>query len=208
MVDYGQLKHGMTTGDNNRCLHYWHEIAQSLLITSSKSIDEFKKSGCIYVPYNKGGPYKKWYGNLDYVLGYNQKYNDYMDSLSGHRHDNPSFYFKRAITWSLTNSSYFGARIRPVGSIFDVNGMSMFVSDNHKYNYLLGLMCSKISSTFMRINNPTLASQVGDVSKIPVIYDEKTNIEVSSIVQSCIKSTKTDWDSYETSWDFQRHPLV
>ena len=208
MADYGQLKHGMTTGDNNRCLRYWYEINRSYLITSSESIDEFEKSGCIYVPYNKGGSYKKWYGNLDYVLGYNQKYNDYMDSLGGHRHDNPSCYFKKAVTWSLTNSSYFGARMRPVGSIFDVNGMSMFVSDEHKYYYILGLMCSKISSTFMRINNPTLASQVGDVSRIPVIYSEKVSAAIDSRVKHCIQYTKEDWDSYETSWDFQRHPLL
>ena len=131
-----------------------------------------------------------------------------MDSLGGHRHDNPSCYFKKAVTWSLTNSSYFGARMRPVGSIFDVNGMSMFVSDEHKYYYILGLMCSKISSTFMRINNPTLASQVGDVSRIPVIYSEKVSAAIDSRVKHCIQYTKEDWDSYETSWDFQLHPLV
>ena len=131
-----------------------------------------------------------------------------MDSLGGHRHDNQSYYFKEAITWSLTNSSYFGARFRPAGSIFDVNGMSMFVSKQFDLHYLLGFMCSKISSSFMKINNPTLASQVGDVSRLPIIYSEDKLSKVSVLVNECIDYAKTDWDSYETSWDFKRHPLI
>ena len=131
-----------------------------------------------------------------------------MDYLGGHRHDNQSYYFRKAITWSLTNSSYFGARMRPSGSIFDVNGMSLFVYDDRQYFYLLGLMCSKISSEFMRINNPTLASQVGDVSRIPVDFENHLVEDINSYVKPCIYATKIDWDSYETSWDFKRNPLV
>ena len=206
--NYGELKHGMTTGNNDRCLRYWYEIDTCKFIHSAKNLDEFINSNCVYVPYNKGGAYKKWYGNLDYILGYNKKYNDYMDTLGGHRHDNQKFYFKKAITWSLTNSSYFGARMRPTGSIFDVNGMSMFVTDEKKYNYILGLLCSKISTKFMLINNPTLASQVGDVSKIPVCYEENKKTRIDLYVDKCVKYTQSDWDSYEISWDFKVHPLV
>lgn len=208
MNSFGELKHGMSTGDNNNCLRYWYEIKRKDLIVNAKTLDEFTTSGCIYIPYNKGGSYRKWYGNLDYVIGYNKKYNDYMDSLGGHRHDNQSYYFKEAITWSLTNSSYFGARFRPAGSIFDVNGMSMFVSKQFDLHYLLGFMCSKISSSFMKINNPTLASQVGDVSRLPIIYSEDKLSKVSVLVNECIDYAKTDWDSFETSWDFKRHPLI
>ena len=208
MNSFGELKHGMSTGDNNNCLRYWYEIKRKDLIVNAKTLDEFTTSGCIYIPYNKGGSYRKWYGNLDYVIGYNKKYNDYMDSLGGHRHDNQSYYFKEAITWSLTNSSYFGARFRPAGSIFDVNGMSMFVSKQFDLHYLLGFMCSKISSSFMKINNPTLASQVGDVSRLPIIYSEDKLSKVSVLVNECIDYAKTDWDSFETSWDFKKHPLI
>ena len=208
MSDFGDLKHGMTTGDNNTCLKMWYEIDRTLLIVSAQKYEEFLTSGCRYVPYNKGGSFKKWYGNLDYVLGYDKSYNEYMDSLGGHRHDNQPYYFKKAITWSLTNSSYFGARMRPSGSIFDVNGMSLFVHDDRQYFYLLGLMCSKISSEFMRINNPTLASQVGDVSRIPVNFESQCIENVNANVEPSIFTTKLDWDSYETSWDFKRNPLV
>ena len=208
MSDFGDLKHGMTTGDNNTCLKMWYEIDRTLLIVSAQKYEEFLTSGCRYVPYNKGGSFKKWYGNLDYVLGYDKSYNEYMDSLGGHRHDNQPYYFKKAITWSLTNSSYFGARMRPSGSIFDVNGMSLFVHDDRQYFYLLGLMCSKISSEFMKINNPTLASQVGDVSRIPVNLESQCIEDVNANVESSIFATKLDWDSYETSWDFKRNPLV
>lgn len=208
MYEYGDLKHGMTTGDNNRCLRFWYEIDRFLFNANSESINDFEKGHFVYIPYNKGGTYKKWYGNLDYVLGYNKKYNDYMDSLKGHRHDNKSYYCRKSITWSLTNSNYFGARQRPVGSIFDVNGMSLFVYNDKNYNYLLGLMCSKISSLFMRINNPTLASQVGDVARIPIKIEKARNSSISKLVDENIKLTKIDWDSFEISWDFQHHPLL
>ena len=98
--------------------------------------------------------------------------------------------------------------MRPNGSIFDVNGMSLFVHDDDKFNYLLGLLCSKVSSEFMRINNPTLASQVGDVSRIPVNFKIQKNDIVEQLVKNCIDKSKQDWDSFETSWDFVRHPLI
>ena len=98
--------------------------------------------------------------------------------------------------------------MRPIGSIFDVNGMSMFVSDDNKYNYLLGLMCSKVASVFMKINNPTLASQVGDVARIPVVYIANERDDISLAVDTCIDKTQEDWDSFETSWDFKQHDLI
>ena len=208
MTSFGKLKHGMTTGDNERCLRLWFEVERTKVIFDAQDINTFEKGNYTYVPYNKGGPYKKWYGNLDYVLGYNKSYNDYMDSLGGHRHDNPAFYFKRSITWSLTNSSYFGARMRPQGSIFDVNGMSLFVDDDKQYYYLLALLCAKVSSSFMRINNPTLASQVGDVAKIPVSVSDRDFEHISKLAYECIQETRTDWDSFEVSWDFQQNPLL
>lgn len=208
MNEFGDLKHGMTTGDNDHCLRYWYEVELYKVIFYASSIKEFKEGNYVYVPYNKGGSYKKWYGNLDYVLGYDKKYNDYMDSLGGHRHDNQQYYFKKCITWSLTNSGYFGARMRPQGSIFDVNGMSMYVYDEKYYLYLLALMCSKISCVFMRIINPTLASQVGDVAKIPVLINQAILEHVSSLANKCIYNTQEDWNSFETSWDFKKHPLV
>ena len=208
MCQFGDLKHGMTTGKNDVCLKYWYEINRHLFLPDAHSQIEFEKSGCVYVPYNKGGPYQKWYGNLDYVLGYSLKYNEYMDTLTGHRHDNPQYYYKKSITWSLTNSSFFGARLRPAGSIFDVNGMSMFVFNDSQYNYLLALMCSKVSSLFMKINNPTLASQVGDVSRIPVQYHLGSRDTVSILADICVQETKVDWDSFEISWDFKKHPMI
>ena len=208
MSEFGNLKHGMTTGNNDRCLKMWFEVIKEHFIPDAMSIDEFESCGGVYIPYNKGGAFRKWYGNMDYVLGYNQKYNDYMDTLGGHRHDNPGFYCKKAITWSLTNSSSFGARKRPCGSIFDVNGMSLFVHDDSLYNYLLGLLCSKVSSECMRINNPTLASQVGDVARIPVKIALNEKELIDNYVEENISQEKEDWDAFETSWDFTTHPLV
>ena len=206
--DYGDLKHGMSTGKNDVCINLWFEINNVLFAKNVSSKEEFDASNKVYVPYNKGGSQRAWYGNLDYVIGYDQSHNDYMDTLSGHRHDNPNYYFRQCITWSLTSTDRFVSRFRPKGSIFDVNGMSMYMKDDELLQYVLGLFCSKVSNTFMRLFNPTLANQAGDVSKIPVIYDTNREKLIKVCSTNNIDISKLDWDSHETSWDFEANPLV
>lgn len=208
LSEISDLKHGMTTGKNETCLKEWWEVNIDLICFSAKSQAEFETSRKTYVPYNKGGPSCFWYGNMDYVLGYNQKYNDYMDSLGGHRHDNPTFYYKPSVTWSLINTNKFGARYRPNGSIFDVSGMSLYPKNDEDFMYVLSLMCSKLASSYMALLNPTVNSQVGDVARIPCIINNDVRTKITVHAQNNVHEAKNDWDSFETSWDFKKHPLV
>ncbi len=111
-----------------------------------------------------------------------------------------------AITWSLTNSSSFGARYRPAGSIFDVNGMSLFTENDA--NYMLGFLCSVVASALLKVINPTWASQAGDIAKLPCLFLEKKNESVEETIEENISISRTDWDAFETSWDFKCHPLI
>lgn len=128
-----------------------------------------------------------------------------MAGFSGHRHDGKERYFQEGITWSFISSGKFGVRYTPTGFVFDVAGSSMFF-DTEIVKYVTGLLCSKLGSFFMSIQNPTLNFQVGNLKNVPVVFDKK--IEIERLSNSCIGLSKTDWDSFENSWDFLQHPLI
>ena len=212
--EIGQPRQGMATSDNNRFLRLWHEVESSRICFNASSVETAFLKGAKWFPYNKGGEFRKWYGNNDYVINYEnkgQEVREYAAKLyksETRTIKNIPYYFRECVTWSLTNSGYFGARYRPEGSVFDVNGMSLFYDDERIGMYLLGLLCSKIASYYMRINNPTMASQAGDVARIPVVIDDDVINKISALAKENILLSKESWDSFETSWDFKRHPLV
>ena len=200
------LKQGFATTDNNRFLRFWFEINKEKFSTNLIHHDQVVK-GIKWVPYNKGGAYRTWFGNLDYVCNWeNAGYELKKHPKAVLR--NLEFQFKKSITWSLTNSSYFGARSRERGSLFDTNGMSLFC-DEDMYYFILSYLCSKPATEFMKMINPTLASQVGDVSRLPIkLLDSEDMKKVESLAKECVNLSKKDWDSFEISWDFMRHPLI
>ena len=204
-------RQGMATSDNDRFLRLWFEVENSKVGYDYSDSVQAKDSSLRWFPYNKGGQYRKWYGNNDYLVdwaddGFEVKklaaslYKSYTRTIK-----NMPYYFKAGLTWSLTNSSAFGARVRPKGSIFDVNGMSLF-ADNGSL-YILGFLCSIVVNALLKVINPTWASQAGDIAKLPFIYSESDNMTIEEIVQRNISLSRADWDAFETSWDFKRHPL-
>ena len=199
------VKHGLSTGKNEMFVRLWEEVAWTKVDTSITSRDQIATSPAKWFPYNKGGEFRKWYGNADYVLWYNLEGQAKMASLSGHRHDGKDRYFQEGITWSFISSSNFGVRYTPPGFAFDVAGSSMFF-DRDIIKYVTGLLCSCLGTFFMSIQNPTLNFQVGNLKNVPVLIKEQSAVEER--VDSCINTSKQDWDSYETSWDFKRNPLV
>lgn len=211
--DYADAKVGLQTGENNLFLRMWYEVDDSDINFTATSEENALASQKKWFPYNKGGAYRKWYGNNDFIVnwendGYEIKHfvNDKGKLKS--RPQNTQFYFKEAITWSYITSAAFSARIKKTGFIFDVSGVSLFVNDAELRNYILALLCSKVASFVTKIINPTLNMQVGDIQKIPVVYDETLKGEVNEIVNNCIEISKEDWDSFETSWEFKRHPFI
>lgn len=200
-------KQGFATTDNDKFLRLWFEIRLYNFSTEIRNENEVVKN-IKWVPYNKGGAYRPWYGNLDYVC----QWDNAGKALKSHPKAvlrNLNYQFQKSITWSLTNSSYFGARYRAEGSLFDTNGMSLFV-DGERYEYLLAFLCSKPATEFMKITNPTLASQVGDIARLPYLECDNENKElyIKKLTNINISIAKSDWDSFETSWDFVEHPLL
>lgn len=202
---YADVRHGLSTGKNELFVRLWTEVEWNRIKILAESREAAEDSRAKYFPYNKGGEYRKWYGNADYVVWYDNEGQAMMKSLSGHRHDGRDKYFLESITWSFISSSNFGVRYTPPGFVFDVAGSSMF-SSHDTLKYLTGLLCSKLGQFFMSIQNPTMNFQVGNLKNVPVIIQKKE--EVIEIVNQCIDLSKVDWDSFETSWDFKYHPLL
>ena len=206
LQDICDVKAGIGTSDNNRFLRFWHEINFKKFGLNFKSRQESKESGLKWFPYNKGGEFRKWYGNHIYVINWEND-GEELRNFKKSTLRNPSFYFKKSISWSLINSSYFGARFFPYGFLFDVNGSSLF-SDDEYYYYIGGFLCSKLSTLFLSILNPTIAFQVGNIKTLPFIFDiNQVNI-VEEIVKENINLSKIDWNNYETSWNYLKHPLL
>ena len=194
------IKNGMTTGDNERFLRHWSEVCFNDISLNSSSTEEATASQAKWFPYSKGGEYKKWYGNNDLIINWGANGSELKSTRPKAVIRNPQYYFKPAITWSLTSMLGFGARFRKAGSIFDVNGMSLFPQHNRS-DAILALLNSNVASGFLSIINPTIAFQAGDIARIPVkpLIDEA---KVCCNARELIASAELDWNDKEVSWDF------
>ena len=159
--------------------------------------------------HNKGGRKRKWYGNLNNVLNYTYNSINYMESLPGFRHDNKDYYFKNGINWGKMSSNSFSARITDFGCTFDSAGTSGFPPEN-MVNYILGLLNTKVANDIFSILNPTLSVVPGNVYDLPfkLVNELEIKNKIDGLVNSCLEKSKIDWDSFETSWDFKKHPLL
>ena len=151
---YAEVKHGLSTGKNEAVVRLWAEISQHDFGPRFVTDAEAKSSGKKWFPYNKGGTFRKWFGNRDWALRYDKRGVEIMASLSGHRHDGKSHYFLPSVTWSFVSSSYFGVRYSEAGAIFDVGGSSAFPHERD-YLWVTGFLCSKQVFEFMKVMNPT-----------------------------------------------------
>ena len=210
--DLAETRQGLATGDNDQFMRFWFEVSLHNICFNATSRNEALISRRKWFPYNKGGEYRKWYGNQEYIVNWEndgkqiRNFKNQKGKLRS-RPQNIDYYFKPCCTWSLTNSSHFGARIKEHGYIFDINGMSLFSEDKLRY-YLLGFLCSDVCTKLMKFHNPTLASQAGDIAKLPMIISNEHIMEIEKIVKDNIRYSKDDWDENETSWDFRYHPFL
>ena len=208
-------KQGLATADNDQFLRRWHEVDHGKCSYDSESRDAATQSGKKWFPYNKGGEFRKWYGNQDYLV--NWENDGAAIRAFGTEHGgrarsvlrNTEFYFSPSVTWSFVSSSYFGARYSDAGAVFDVGGSSAFPSE-HDHLWVTGFLCSKQVYEFMRVMNPTLNFQVGNVAALPVlrepVHDHQSAIE--KVVKLLILHTRTDWDAYERAWNFESPPIL
>lgn len=204
-------KQGLATADNNRFVRVWNEVEKDRIYFDAKDIQESVASRKKWFPYNKGGEYRKWYGNNEYIVNWEndgfeiRHFVDEKGKLRS-RPQNTAFYFKPSGSWSDITSGTNAFRYKPEGNLFDITGMSFFSTD--RLYYLIGLCNTKIGTEVLKIVAPTIHCQCGDVANIPVIYDKNKADAVNALVDENISLSKDDWDVFETSWDFKKHPLV
>ncbi len=205
------VKQGMTTGNNKLFLRYWWQVPYNDIGFDLDSTASAQESGKTWFPYNKGGKYRKWYGNNEYVVMYKDDgamMKDYTSRLpqgTWVRLKSREYYFKESVTWSFISSSKFGVRYSPEGSIFDVAGSSLF---GENLGYVLGFLGSKVAYYLLQLINPTMNYQIKDIKALPYIFDSNVFEKVSSITESCIAICAEEWNSRETSYRFFKNPVI
>lgn len=205
LSEYAKPCKGIDTGENSYFLRIWNEVSLSKI--------DYKTGKGDWVPYNKGGGFRRWYGFRDYVLRWNGSADELSSRLSWSTKKptlrNRNYWFREAFTWSSISSDGFSARYCPHGALFDNGGSSLF-SENNLY-VIGGLVNSKVANRYFEFLAPTLNFQPGDVGNIAYsdkLNDLSTKERISELVQQNISISKSDWDSHETSWDFQGNELL
>ena len=205
-------RQGLTTCDNERFMRYWSEISIKNLKFGCKSTEESESIPEKWFPYNKGGEPRRWYGNNDFVVNWQHngaeikefvasKYVSYTRTVK-----NIPYYFRRGLTWSAIAKKY-AVRAYDVGFIFADKGQAVFAPEG-QYYYLCGLMNSKFTDKILEIISPTLDFNCGYIKKIPIAIEMDRARVVNDNVKENIAMSKEDWDSFENSWDFKKHPLL
>ncbi len=206
--DISTVKTGLQTGDNSLFLRQWYEIARKNIKFDSKNKSDFISSSIKWLPQIKGGTYRKWYGNLDYILNWSCD-GEEIRQHNGARLNvmaNDDFFCKQGITWSHTTTTGFAARFMSQGSLFNVEAPSCFIDNKELEKYVLGFFNSHVAQHLLDAVNATFHYLTSDIKRLPIRYEYDEN--VYSLVLENIAISKADWDSYETSWDFTTLPLL
>ena len=211
--EVGDTRQGMATSDVNRFTRYWYEPSFASIGWDYTDLETTENGLHTWFPYIKGGSFRKWYGNEEYLV--NWKYNgrdvkQYAAKLYksySRTIKNISEYLKPCISWGMVTSGDISVRFYPAGQIFDIAGCCCFSKDDVRL-YLLAFMNSKVANVCTKIINPTINMNVGDIANLPLLIDMSKKPEIDISTDICISISKSDWDSYETSWDFKRNPLV
>jgi len=210
----GDTRQGMATSDNNRFLRLWHEIEFNKIGLGCTDAEDAKVARKKWYPYNKGGEFRKWYGNIDYTVNYENdgfEVKQYATSLyktPSRTIKSMSEYFKPCLSWSKVTSGSIAFRYYPEGFVFDVAGCCIFYKDKTTMLYDFGFVNSVIAKNILAAISPTLNYEAGHIASLPVIREKGRFEEVISLVKNNIDLGKQDWDSFETSWDFATHPLI
>ena len=204
--DIADLRVGLDTGNNEKFLRLWFEPSYQQLefnATSSEQLHSIPEKK--YVPHTKGGEYRKWYGNFEYVIVFDSlNYNLLMES--GNHLPSRQFYFLEGMNWTRV-SSKFAVRYTPAGMVFNSACPTVFVKKELE-KYTLALLNTCVVKFYLDLLSPTINFQAGDVGKVPYLYRQDLHEKIDGLTETIIDISKKDWDSFETSWDFQQHPLL
>ena len=212
--DLGEVRGGMTSANNARFLRTWHEVDYD---TIGFGLDKNTASRSIFkwFPYNKGGTGRKWYGNMDYVINWHKDGEDIKNYKLEQSKLNPKYntaiaalscIFKPHLSWSFVSTTSFSLRRYPKGFLFDVAGSAIFLEDELKSRYVLGLMNSVVAKAFLNVLNPTFNFQPKNIASVPFVENEAEL--VVELVDCQEHISKMEWDSRENSWNFLRNELI
>ncbi|TIU43850.1 MAG: class I SAM-dependent DNA methyltransferase, partial [Mesorhizobium sp.] len=209
LVDVAPSKQGMATSNNDRFLRFWHEIPQESFKTDCISHDESRSASEKWYPYNKGGGFRRWFGNNEHVVNWQHDGREvriFVDEINkirpGGRLKNQEYYFLESLTYSAISSGLFASRYNGSGFLFDTKGSCLFANKGNLKS-VLGYLNSKAAQTYLDILCPTLDYSNLGVNALP--YKE---VDQSKPAEEMVSMARTDWDAYETSWDFTTLPLL
>ena len=204
-LNIGKFSHtfqGIITGNNEFFLRSWHEVSFSNISSEFTSYTEAEGVET-WVPYSKGGNFRKWYGNNEHIL----RWNGYGDNLTRGRTENRQHFFKDGVTWSDVASGKPSFRYQPKSILFDAKSPTSFY-EHSAFKNVISLLNTKFVENIAPILNPTMSFQIEDYNRIPINEEVLSSDKIAKIVENCIRNSKNDWDSYETSWGFKRPPLL
>ena len=192
---------GFSTGNNEKFIRLWHEVSVKRIGFQLSNNSEYLQSGYKYIPFTKGGTFRRWYGNNDSIVDWStpedmhRPRTTYMDK-----------YYRPAITWNAITSGSFSCRYYDKGFLFEHAAVSLFVNEGYHYENFLAYLNSKVFLHYLKILNPTLNNGAEVVSSVPILETKDNN--TVSLVHKNISISQSDWDAHETSWDFEENELV
>ena len=210
---FGTPRAGMITGNNAIFLRYFHEVSYNKIGYDFSNREEASKSGKKWFPYQKGGPFRKWYGNLEYVVDFeNDGYKlrtlkNSKGKIPAHAF-NDNFIFKPNVNWSSLSAGNFSTRITEKGNLFDASGSGAFPSTYKETKILSGFLNSKISQMLLSVTNPTLNFQAWEIGGLPVHLNIFNKPHLDSIIENCKQISQNEWNSNESSWDFKQNEIL
>ena len=211
--DVAEPRVGMATANNDRFVRLWQEVDKNKFASNIPSRKDAIESRKKWFPFAKGGEQRKWFGNNDTVVNWENdgfEIQNFKDEKTGRirsHNYNLDYIFSSALTWTVIGTEKTSFRFCPQGFLYSNSGYGMFCNDEELKLYLLGLMNSKIASSLLQILSPSMGFESGYIRKLPLIISQNIH-EIAQIVYKCINESKRDWDSFEASWDFKSHPII
>ena len=204
---------GSSTGENATFLKLWYEVSK--MKTGFEIDQDYQGFGYKWIPCNKGGAFRRWYGNHEYVINWENdgaKLKEFATKKNNGKHwsrflKSLDCFYHEGIVWSKISTGRFSCRYMPNGFIMESAACAIMPSHD-QICCILALMNSKVTQEILKIKNPTINMQTGDVVAVPIIDQDSKNRRIEDVTKNCIELSKLDWDSFETSWDFKRHPLI
>lgn len=198
-------KFGMSTGDGNKYIRCWHEISFNCFNYFLQDSNQAENTTLKWVALDKGGSYRKWYGNKNCAVWWKNNGQEIKDNKKSAVRS-PQLFFRPHVSWTLISSSHFSARFFENGFALDTASNCIYSNSDDGFDYVLGLLNSCVADDYLDVLNPTINFSCGVISLVP--YIEKNNENVIRLVYKNIDLSKSDWDAFETSWDFKKHPLI